>query len=379
MVDERKKIYEIDFDTTKARAGLKELDKGLDKLSKTVRKTEKEKEQLAKKAERDRKARLREAIRDGRAWNRFQIKLEKQTTAATKREIREREKAAKAAHAARTKRLRALSSNIKTFSQNWNRYVVLPIAAGSAAAIKFTVDFNKGMANVASLIPGNTERVMELREELLDLSVQSGKSLEDLTGGLYETISAFGDAEDTMDKLTIASQASVAGLSSTKEALSLLSAVTKGYGDTSAEALQNASDLAFMTVKLGQTTFPELAASMGRVIPLAAQMNTKQSELFATMATLTGVTGNAAEVSTQLASIYSAFLKPTEKLTAASRKLGFETASAMLRELGLRDSLIALQKETKGSESELAKMLKRKEALVKANAKCCWCDQHGIY
>ena len=51
------------------------------------------------------------------------------------------------------------------------------------------------------------------------------------------------------------------------------------------------------------TTFPELAASIGRVVPVAAKMNVAQEELFAGFATLTGVTGSAAEVSTQLAGI----------------------------------------------------------------------------
>ena len=60
----------------------------------------------------------------------------------------------------------------------------------------------------------------------------------------------------------------------------LLSAVTKGYGDTSAEAVQKAADLSFATVRLGQTTFPELAAAMGKVIPLASTLGVEQEQLF---------------------------------------------------------------------------------------------------
>jgi hypothetical protein len=97
-------------------------------------------------------------------------------------------------------------------------------------------------------------------------------------------------------------------------------------------------------------------------------MNTSQEELFGTMATLTGVTGNTAEVSTQLASVYSAFLKPSEKMTAAAKKNGFATASQMMKTLGFRKSLIALNKEAKGNEAVLAKMFGRKEALVGALA-----------
>jgi hypothetical protein len=132
--------------------------------------------------------------------------------------------------------------------------------------------------------------------------------------------------------------------------------------------MRKVSDLAFQTVKLGVTTFPELSASMGRVIPLAAAMNTSQEELFGTMATLTGVTGNASEVSTQLASIYSAMLKPTELMTKAAKKNGFESAAQMAKSIGLRKTLIALNKSVDGNEGKLAKLLKRKEALVAALA-----------
>lgn len=97
-----------------------------------------------------------------------------------------------------------------------------------------------------------------------------------------------------------------AGLAQTTEAINLTSAVTKGYGDATAEVVQHASDLASTTVRLGQTTFPELAASIGSVVPLAAALNVTQEELFGTMATFTGVTGNAAEVSTQLTSVLTA-------------------------------------------------------------------------
>jgi hypothetical protein len=103
---------------------------------------------------------------------------------------------------------------------------------------------------------------------------------------------------------------------------------------------------------------------MGKVVPLAASMNTTQEELFGTMATLTGVTGDTAEVSTQLASIYSAFMKPTEKLTKIAKKHGYESGVAMLKEKGLAESIKVLSKETDGNETKLAKLLKRKEALV---------------
>ena len=139
------------------------------------------------------------------------------------------------------------------------------ISAGFVAAISQTMKFNKEMANVATLIPNSTERVNELKESLRTMGEQVGKSTSDLSAGLYETISAFGDTSDTVKILDINARAAAAGMSTTLEAIKLTSAATKGFGDSSAAAIQNTADLAFMTVKLGQTTFPELAASIGRL------------------------------------------------------------------------------------------------------------------
>lgn len=191
------------------------------------------------------------------------------------------------------------------------------LAGVGAASVKMAMDMNRSMANVATLIPGNVERVNELKRAVQDLAIETGKSTQDLADGLYQVVSAFGDTADSANILEIAAKAATAGVATTTDSINLISAVTKGYGDTSAEAAQKASDLAFQTVKMGQTTFPELAGAIGRVVPLAKSLGVEQENLFAQMATLTGVTGNAAEVSTQLRSAYQALIKPSEEMSMA--------------------------------------------------------------
>ena len=121
-------------------------------------------------------------------------------------------------------------------------------------------------------------------------------------------MSAFGDTADSTKQLEVATKAAKAGNAETADSVKMLSAVTKGYGDTSAAAVQKAADLAFQTVKLGQTSFPELAASMGAVVPLASTLKVSQEQLFGAMATLTGVTGSTSEVTTQLKATLQGFM-----------------------------------------------------------------------
>lgn len=237
--------------------------------------------------------------------------------------------------------------------------------------VKSAVGFNKEMANVATLIPGQSKRINELKKNVQDLAMEYGKSTTDISNGLYQVVSAFGDTSDTAKVLEINVMAAAAGMATTADAIALTSAVTKAYGDTSAEAVQNVSDLAFQAVKLGQTTFPELASSIGRVTPLAEALNISQEELFATFATLTGVTGKASMVSTQFAGILGSMVKPTEGMGIAMSKLGKEiglgadaSAKAIIDELGFKGALEGLQNQTDGTMIGLGKLFESKEALV---------------
>jgi TP901 family phage tail tape measure protein len=217
--------------------------------------------------------------------------------------------------------------------------VTLPLLGGAAAATAFSTQMNEGMANVATLIPGSADRIKELKGNVQDLAIETGKATGDLSAGLYETISAFGDTADTVGILRTNAMAATAGLATTKDAINLTSAVTKGYGDTSAEAVQKAADLALLTVRLGQTNFPDLAASVGRVIPLTAALGVSQEELFGVMATATGVTGGAAEVSTQLRGVLQSLLAPTDEMRVLFKAMGVESGAALIQQQGLGGAL----------------------------------------
>ena len=245
----------------------------------------------------------------------------------------------------------------------------LTVAGATAAvalggvALKAAVSFEEQMANVATLLDGDVKsKIGNLGGAVKDLSSDTGTSIELLTDGLYQVVSAFGETEDSMKILEIATKGAAAGNATVTDAVNLLSAVTKGYGDTSKEAAQQTSDLAFLTVKLGQTTFPELASSMGKVIPLAGALKVEQEDLFGAMATLTGVTGNTAEVSTQLRGVMQGLLKPSESMTSALTEMGYESGGAAIESLGLQGVLDGLKGTVDGNDTALLSMFGSVEA-----------------
>lgn len=245
--------------------------------------------------------------------------------------------------------------------------------AATAAVVKFGEDaaksaaeFETQMANVSTLLDGTQEqvakRINELSDDVLTVSNNTGVATDELSDGLYQIISAVGDSEDAITQMELAAKAAAAGGATTTDAINLLTAVTKGYGDTSGEAFQKAADLSFMTVKLGQTSFPELASSIGDVIPYASTLGVKQEEVYGAFAALTGVTGNTAKVATQMKNVMLGLSSPTKDMTKALKSLGYSNANAALESLGLQGTLEALAETVGGDTDALAQMFSSAEA-----------------
>ena len=247
------------------------------------------------------------------------------------------------------------------------------IAGATTAAVAFgktsldaAAKFETGMSNVATLLDGDTatvnKRIAEMGDDIMGVAKKTGIATDDLSNGMYQIVSALGDSADATSQLEVAAKAAKAGGATTVDAINLLSAVTKGYGDTSGEAWSKASDLAFQTVKLGQTSFPELAANMGKVVPIASALNISQEELFGSFATLTGVTGSTAEVATQMKSVFSGLMTPSTQLSDTISSLGYSSANAMLDELGLIGTLDKLTAACGDDKQAVAKLFSSVEA-----------------
>ena len=247
------------------------------------------------------------------------------------------------------------------------------IAGATTAAVAFgktsldaAAKFETGMSNVATLLDGDTatvnKRIAEMGDGIMDIAKKTGLATDDLSNGMYQIVSALGDSKDATSQLEVAAKAAKAGGATTVDAINLLSAVTKGYGDTSGEAWSNAADLAFQTVKLGQTSFPELAANMGKVVPIASALGITQKELFGSFATLTGVTGSTAEVATQMKSVFSGLMTPSTALSEKIGELGYESANAMLDQLGLIGTLDKLSAACGDDKQAVAKLFSSVEA-----------------
>ena len=230
---------------------------------------------------------------------------------------------------------------------------------------KQAAGLEKAMAQTRTLLTGTTEqtaaRTAELTQDVMNVSRITGRVSTEIAAGSYQVISAFQDTADTAKILETSVKASIAGQAETVDTVNALAAVTKAYGDTSADAVAHVSDLSFETIRLGQTTMPELANGIQKASGSAAALKVSQEELYAGFATLTGVIGNTDTVGTALNTLYTKMLKPSTALAGAVKKLGYESAYAMVRTEGIGGAIKKLGEYTGGDATRFAALFSMRD------------------
>lgn len=162
------------------------------------------------------------------------------------------------------------------------------------------VQFESSMNEVFTLIPGASAEAMgKMQQDLKDFSKEMGVLTTEAVPALYQALSA-GVSQDTVfDFLETANKAAVGGVTTLETAVDGLSSVVNAYGEDALSA-QTASDLMFTTVRLGKTTFEELAGSLYNVVPTAVGAGIAFSDISAALAAMTAQGVPTSVATTQL-------------------------------------------------------------------------------
>lgn len=230
---------------------------------------------------------------------------------------------------------------------------------------KQAADLEQAMAQTRTLLTGTAEqtkaRTAELTQDVMNISRTTGRASTEIAAGSYQVISAFQDTADTAKILETSVKASIAGQAETVDTVNALAAVTKAYGQKSAEAVAHVADLSFETIRLGQTTMPELANAIQSATGSAAALGVSQEELYAGFASLTGVIGSTDTVGTALNTLYNKMLKPSKALTKAVENLGYASAYAMVQTKGIGGTIEELGKYTGGDATKFAALFSMRD------------------
>lgn len=199
--------------------------------------------------------------------------------------------------------------------------------------------FEENNAYSASMAKANTmagksgQELDQLKGSVADLAKEVPIARDALAEGLYQVVSNGVPESNWIDYLRASAKASVGGVADLGETVKVTSTIIKNYGLTwdDAAAVQDKIQL---TAKNGVTSFEQLAQALPRVTGNAATLGVSVDDLMATFSTLTGVTGNTAEVSTQLAAIFTALVKPSSEASKMAAQMGIEFNAAAIKSAG---------------------------------------------
>ena len=172
-----------------------------------------------------------------------------------------------------------------------------------------------------------------LKGQVAELAKTVPVARDELAKGLYQVISNGVPEGNWIEFLEKSAKASVGGIADLGQAVNVTSTLIKNYG-LEWSAAGEIQDKIQLTAKNGVTSFEQLAAALPRVAGNAATLGVSVDDLMASFATLTGVSGNTAEVSTQLAAIFTALVKPSSEATKMAAEMGIQFDAAAIKAAG---------------------------------------------
>ena len=233
---------------------------------------------------------------------------------------------------------------------------------GLALAINESGKFGDSFKEITTLIDDTGAGVDQFRADILAYAQDSGKSLEDIMAGLYAAKSAGVEYTYTLGTLADAEKLSIAAKAELADTTKVLASTLNAYGEETDQATKY-SDILFKTVKLGQTTFPELANSLSGVTTIAANAGIPFETLSAAIAALTATGMPTSQAITSIKSAISAIIKPSTQATELANKLGIGFDAATLKSKGFETILWDVQKATGGSADKMSLLFGSVEAL----------------
>lgn len=249
------------------------------------------------------------------------------------------------------------------------------VAAGVTASVKAITDalmgctqestkFKTAMAKVGTIADETQEPLGDMRNEILALSGETGKSVEELAEAAYQAISASVATESAVNFTSKANKLAVGGFSDTTTAVDILTTAINAYG-MSADDAAKISDVLITTQNLGKTSVAQLGASMGMVIPLAAAYNMDLEDLSASYALLTANGTQTAQATTYVKAALNE-LGSTSSVVGSTlkKKTGKTFAELMAEGNSLGDVLQVLADSVDGDTTAFNNMWSSSEAGV---------------
>lgn len=213
-----------------------------------------------------------------------------------------------------------------------------PLIGLGKMAISAATEFNAAMRNIGTYIPGNVERVNELKAAIRSAALDTGKDAKDLAAGMAGILGEWGDTSETVALFRANLKLAEGAQTDMAKAIALTDVISSAYNLTTGKQIEGVADLALRAKQLG-VNFEGMTGSMTTLAPAASAVGIGMEELFAIYTTLVQKTGDEAVVTSQLKGIFNTLVKPTGKAAKAIKELGLETGQELVASKGFLGAL----------------------------------------
>lgn len=229
------------------------------------------------------------------------------------------------------------------------------------SAVTTAADAETSFAKVQTLLSSGTD-VNAFFESVRKGSREAGIPLSEFTEALYQSLSASVAQGSAVKFTTEAAKLGRGGYTDLATAVDVLTTIQNAYG-LSASQTTKIADRLITTQNLGKVNVAQLAAVMGRSIPVAKSYNVSLETLFASYAALTKNGNPAAETTTLLNAAFNELGKyGTKTATILKDQTGKSFSELMASGVALTDVLGILQDAASRSGLSLSDLFGSAEA-----------------
>lgn len=245
-------------------------------------------------------------------------------------------------------------------------------ANAASSAWELGTGFEKGLANISTLVDTTAVDMDQLGDSILSLSADMGLSASSIEDAAYNAVSSYSklstDSAGLMDLLSKSSKLAVAGLTDIDTATQATLTVMNSYG-VGLEAVDSIQKNLIQTQVYGKTTVNEIGQAIGAVAPIAANMSIGFDQLSAAIAAFTPTAGGTSEAANKLKSAFVELGKngtiaagSLQKAAAGSKYAGMSFSEMMKSGASLNEIVNMLSNYAKKSNLQIVDLFGSVEA-----------------
>ena len=258
-------------------------------------------------------------------------------------------------------------ANFNNFAVEVGRAAAAAISAVAVVSVREAAQFESSFAKIQGLVGLSKAETDELQAAALALGPAYGTSANEAAEALFFITSAGLRGAEATEVLEAAAIGAAIGLGDMGALANAATAAMNTYGPSLLSGTEAVDALA-EAVKLGQFAPEELAGSLGRVIPIAAELGVSFQETTGLIAALTRGGLNASEAVTGVRGAMQAFLKPTKEAADMMAQYGFtsQEVSDSIESEGFLATLVKLRDAFGDNEEDFSRVIGSIEGLSAA-------------